>query len=411
MESKTDLSYPILVITPFERPDAELTIRAARSQVVPILDLGCDVNAADSALAKILDKKIKFGVRVSEGCSNRLTDLLGNQSIATIVLSSPAEMERLSLRNSQANILVQVVSEAEAGLAKKLGADGLIAKGCESGGRIGDFTAFVLLQLLMQKIDNLPIWVQGGVGLHTAAACIVGGAQGIVLDSQLACLEESSLSSEIKQTIARMDGSEIIRLSGYRFHKQPDLLPAEFGRLLQNHPLAEGSVSGCPEKIFPIGQDVAFAGSLAKRFKNIHNLVDGFYQAISSQIGQAKAIYPLGPGAPLADMHGCALPIVQGPMSRVSDQPAFAQAVSQAGGIPFVALAMLRGSEIEQMLQKTAHLTRGHPWGVGLLGFIPPELYQEQLQVIERYRPPVALIAGGRPAQARALEAIEIPTY
>ena len=66
------------------------------------------------------------------------------------------------------------------------------AKGSESGGRVGEETAFVLLQRLIHAVD-LPIYVQGAIGLHSAAACLAGGAAGVVLDSQLALLRESSL--------------------------------------------------------------------------------------------------------------------------------------------------------------------------------------------------------------------------
>ena len=51
------------------------------------------------------------------------------------------------------------------------------------------------------------------------------------------------------------------------------------------------------------------------------------------------------------------------------------------------------------------------PWGVGLLGFVPRELQAEQLAVIEEVRPPFALIAGGRPSQARRLEKAGTRTF
>src|SRR5690606_14026159 len=50
-------------------------------------------------------------------------------------------------------------------------------------------------------------------------------------------------------------------------------------------------------------------------------------------------------------------------------------------------------------------------WGVGILGFVPHALRQEQLAVIRAVRPAYALIAGGRPDQAAALEQEGIPTY
>ena len=68
-------------------------------------------------------------------------------------------------------MLVTVTSIDEALAAEAAGADGLIAKGNESGGRVGESSAFVLLQKLVERVAT-PIWVQGGIGPHTAAACL-----------------------------------------------------------------------------------------------------------------------------------------------------------------------------------------------------------------------------------------------
>lgn len=46
-----------------------------------------------------------------------------------------------------------------------------------------------------------------------------------------------------------------------------------------------------------------------------------------------------------------------------------------------------------------------------MLGFVPPELRTEQLEVVHDVAPPHALIAGGRPSQAAPLEAAGIATY
>src|SRR5262249_453184 len=53
----------------------------------------------------------------------------------------------------------------------------------------------------------------------------------------------------------------------------------------------------------------------------------------------------------------------------------------------------------------------GKPWGVGILGFVPKELRDEQLVEVAKYAPPFAIIAGGRPDQARRLQEKGIQTY
>ncbi len=51
------------------------------------------------------------------------------------------------------------------------------------------------------------------------------------------------------------------------------------------------------------------------------------------------------------------------------------------------------------------------PWGVGILGFVPAELRNAQLDAIAESSPPFAIIAGGRPSQAVQLEKLGIATF
>ncbi|HEX8804600.1 MAG TPA: beta-ketoacyl synthase N-terminal-like domain-containing protein, partial [Acidimicrobiales bacterium] len=129
------------------------------------------------------------------------------------------------------------------------------------------------------------------------------------------------------------------------------------------------------------------------------------------QIALAAELRPLGPGAGVAAARGTTYPIAQGPMTRVSDRAPFAAAVADGGGLPFLALSLLRGDEIRHLLDETGRLVGDRPWGIGILGFVPPDLREEQLEVVREMRPPVALIAGGRPSQAAPLEAEGITTY
>ncbi|MFC7614699.1 beta-ketoacyl synthase N-terminal-like domain-containing protein [Actinokineospora soli] len=119
----------------------------------------------------------------------------------------------------------------------------------------------------------------------------------------------------------------------------------------------------------------------------------------------------LGPGSKLAAALGTRYPIAQGPMTRVSDTAEFADAVADGGALPFLALALNSGERTREMLTATGALLGDRPWGAGLLGFAPPELRAAQVEAVLAARPPVALIAGGRPDQAAVLEAGGISTF
>ncbi|MGK3208786.1 SDR family NAD(P)-dependent oxidoreductase [Amycolatopsis sp. MEPSY49] len=108
---------------------------------------------------------------------------------------------------------------------------------------------------------------------------------------------------------------------------------------------------------------------------------------------------------------GSALPVVQGPMTRVSDQPGFAAAVADAGGFPFVAVATSNGARTTDLLTRTAERLGDRPWGAGILGFVPDDLREGQLAAIRSVRPRCVLIAGGKPGQVKALEADGIATF
>ena len=83
----------------------------------------------------------------------------------------------------------------------------------------------------------------------------------------------------------------------------------------------------------------------------------------------------------------------------------------RAGGLPFLALALMHAPEVESLLYQMCEALDEMPWGVGILGFVPYDLRQEQIEVIRRIRPSFALIAGGRPDQALTLEKEGFPTY
>ncbi|MBK8726036.1 MAG: SDR family NAD(P)-dependent oxidoreductase [Holophagaceae bacterium] len=393
----------VIAISPFQVPDAGLVAAAFRAGALGVLDLGREPGPAAAALARLAaHPEGSLGVRVPAGCPLGPADL--PPSIGTVVL----EAGQLLAPWRGRRVLVQVTTVEQAREAAAAGAAGLIAKGSESGGRVGDLTSFVLLQTLLPQ-TTLPVWAQGGIGLHTAAACVAGGAAGVVLDAQLALARESALPKEIKTAVAAMDGSETVLAGGtHRVYARPDL-PLE--ALASGDLDARLGAGDLHRDLLPAGQDAAFARPLAERFRTVGGIVRGVREAIATQIAAARGQNLLSEQGPLARELNLRFPIFQGPMTRVSDRAAFAEAVAEAGGLPFLALALMRGPEVEALLEETARTLAGKTWGVGILGFVPQELREEQLEAVMRIKPPVAIIAGGRPAQARPLEDLGIATF
>ncbi|WP_244291337.1 type I polyketide synthase [Streptomyces subrutilus] len=407
----------VVAVTPFEEPHPRIVTAAERAGALGLLDLGRDPAAARRAFAELAHRLGdgggggeagvsagsggRYGVRVPAGCPLGPGDL--PPAVDTVLLADPAshtpeQVAAWAAAAGRPRVWAEATSRAEAARAVAAGAAALVAKGHEAGGRVGGATTFVLLQqLLAGPGAGVPVRACGGIGPHTAAAAVAGGAAGVLLDVQLALTAEgeAGLPAEVVAALRSMDGSETRLADGHRVFARPDLAPPEgpVPALLGARDLRT--------QLLPVGQDGACAARLAAR----HRTTGGVIQAVRAAVPRhlAAAVRARPPGKPL--------PVAQGPMTRVSDQAAFAEAVAAAGGVPYLALAVMEGPDVRGLLAESAERLGDRPWGVGLLGFAPAELRREQLAAVAEARPPYAIIAGGTPAQAAPLEAAGIRTH
>ena len=230
---------------------------------------------------------------------------------------------------------------------------GWLGRGAEAGGDGSRESSFILAQHLARQPK--PFWLQGGIGPHSAAGAIACGAERVVLDDALLLTRELALPAARRRRVESQSG--------------------------------------------------------AAPWRSVVALVTAVDAACRTQVSMAAAQRALAPGSALARAHGTTVPIVQGPMTRVSDVPAFAAAVAEAGALPMLALATMSGSRVRELLAAASPLLAGRAWGVGLLGYLAPALADEQRVALAEFRPPFAVIAGGRPDQAQRLAALGIPAY
>ncbi|WP_431936130.1 SDR family NAD(P)-dependent oxidoreductase [Micromonospora sp. RP3T] len=387
----------ILVVSPVGslEPGPRITAAATAGGGQGIIDLAAGDDWSLRALARAASwSATPIGVRVPADCRATPAQLAraANDRVDLVVVE-PASPWPLAEITPHHRVLVEVTSRAEARAAAAAGAHGLIARGMEAGGRIGELSSFVLLQqLVADNTLDLPIWVAGGVGPRTAGACLIGGAAGVVLDTQLALMPESDLPADVQAVIRRMDGSETVLRDGVRG-------------------IRRGGPHGADTELLPVGQDGWLAATFADRWPDTAAAVRGMRAAMLDAVDGPDAADLLQPGAPLAAALGVRVPVAQGPMTRVSDEASFAAAVADGGALPFIALALNSADQCRRMLTEAAAQLGGRPWGVGVLGFAPEELRAAQLDVIRAIRPACAIIAGGRPPQARALEEQGISTF
>lgn len=394
----------IIGLTPFEKPDVKLMQTLHQAGAFPVLSLGHDLAAAQQALDELDHTDIpSYGIYLS---NEQCTSLQIPQKVRMAILPLG------SLISSAPDLpsVYQVTSLDEARMAEQSGAEGIIIKGNESGGMVGYESTFVLFQRVIKEIKTIPVWVQGGIGLHTAAAVKALGATGVVLDSQLALFPETAVPQNIKELCSKLNGTETKIIAGHRVLVRPNspVLPEnvnaeELKQYFNGFDLDKNYI--------PMGQDISLATDLYEDFKSLKKMVFGFREAMFGHLKQAKALEVISENNIMAQKLGLRYPIAQGPMTRVSDVPLFANAVAEAGALPFVALSLLKGEAAKSLVMETKQLAGEKTWGVGILGFAPQELREEQTSYILEAKPSVVLIAGGRPAQAKIFEKAGITTF
>ncbi|MGW3012839.1 SDR family NAD(P)-dependent oxidoreductase [Streptomyces sp. NPDC001219] len=405
------LTDAVLGISPFGEPDPRIVAAVCRAGGLGVLDLGRGDRRAREALESVRQWVSRpFGVRVAAGCAVTAAELVSGGGVHTVVLGVQAAL-RVDDLVADHRVLVEVTSHAEALEAARSGAHGLIARGSESGGRIGELSTFVLLQQLMaDPALDLPVWACGGIGPHTAAAAVVGGAAGVVLDTQLALLAESGLPDDVAAAVRNLDGSETAVVAGHRvlWRRGPDA-PA-----VPDDPVKVAGLLGAGDlrtQLLPVGQDGFLASRFAAQWRDAGGAVRAVTAAMCEAVREDAPLDALRDGSAMSRALGTQLPLAQGPMTRVSDQPGFAAAVAEDGALPFLALALAGPEQTRTLLEQTRSALDGRPWGVGVLGFAPQRTRAAQLEIIREFQPSCAIIAGGRPSQAAALEEAGIDTF
>ncbi|MEA2070463.1 MAG: beta-ketoacyl synthase N-terminal-like domain-containing protein [Asgard group archaeon] len=329
-------------------------------------------------------------------------------------------------------LIAEVISLAEA--HEKNWAEMYLVKGREAGGRIGNKTSFILSQQFAEA--ELPFIIQGGIGLFTAPAVLAAGAKGIVLDSQLYLTPSSPISDQNKDFLARLDARDT-KVLGKTTHKQyrvyarlgtkivNELLEQEqallslskkertkklYKEILRNHQLFDDA--NLSNNLLPIGQDVVFAKILTDQFSTVKGIFKGLRNQIEKQLSSAIADYPLKPRSETTEFLETTFPIIQGPMANVSENPEFAKAVSDAGGLPFLALGSLFENQSRTLIKDTNELLGEKPFGCGIIGLEANKTARDKhLQILEEIQPPFVVVAAGTIEQAKKVQNFGIETF
>ncbi|APR28487.1 hypothetical protein BTW26_05450 [Pediococcus acidilactici] len=152
------------------------------------------------------ETKKPFGLNIMLENKNviDLLQLVKNYRIPFVTLGGGDPTEYIGKLKELGTIVYPVVpSVAAAKRMERLGADGIIAEGMESGGHIGSITTMALVPQVVKNI-NIPVIAAGGIA---TGAAILGsfalGAVGVQIGTAFAITKESPASKNYKNLVLK----------------------------------------------------------------------------------------------------------------------------------------------------------------------------------------------------------------
>ena len=143
-----------------------------------------------------------------------LADLIGvciARQTSHVVLAGglPRDTDIRRLKDAGIKVLAFAPAYSVARKLVRSGADGIIIEGAEAGGHIGPVTTGVLAQEILPNMNDLPVFVAGGIGRGEAIAMYLRmGASGCQLGTRFVCAVECIAHPRFKQAFIRANARD-----------------------------------------------------------------------------------------------------------------------------------------------------------------------------------------------------------
>jgi|UniRef100_A0A7V6A1L5 acyl transferase domain-containing protein/NAD(P)H-dependent flavin oxidoreductase YrpB (nitropropane dioxygenase family)/NAD(P)-dependent dehydrogenase (short-subunit alcohol dehydrogenase family)/acyl carrier protein len=314
-------------------------------------------------------------------------------------------------------------------------------KGSEAAGLVSSETLGILYAALEQESQAAPqpprLIAWGGVGTPEAAAAFLAtGALGVVMESLHWLTDLVTATPELKGRLTKLTpehttlvGASLgvpcrvfdkgnsqavrdLRTLVNRLLGEDDLDAARrtfTEQVLQQATPALESALGRHELIF-LGPEATFADAFAKRFgTSTRKAMAGFVKEVDRLLASADIVKDSFQHSPAAKDLGTTYPFFQGAMTWISDNPDFAKAVADAGGLPAIAMGLRDRKILERDLGQLKKTMNGRPYAINIIALQENPVLDDQLAWVAATRPPLAVIAAGDPAYAQKLQQQGIP--
>lgn len=158
------------------------------------------------------DKPIGVNVMLMNPEAPEVAKLLAKLEIDVITTGAGSPSAYIDMwKEAGCTVVPVVASSALAARMERLGADAIIAEGCEAGGHIGELTTMALVPAVCDAV-SIPVIAAGGVADgRTMAAAFALGAEGVQAGTRFLTVDECTICDAYKdRVIAAKDSDTIV---------------------------------------------------------------------------------------------------------------------------------------------------------------------------------------------------------
>ena len=210
--------FKVITYSPLHLSNTALAIETVKADSIALFDLEyCEDSKIERSIENLkytlsaIPENSTIGVKSplnKISFYKVLIDLLiGHKSILVLSDLQNTKKEKVAIPdwilNSDLEIWGEITSKSQEWVLHDNNIQSIIIKGNESGGSIGSESSFVLSAYLINKSEK-DVFVQGGIGFHTAAACFVAGANGVIIDDHLLAMSQSPFPNQWKKIIKHL---------------------------------------------------------------------------------------------------------------------------------------------------------------------------------------------------------------
>ncbi len=214
--------YPIICGAMTWISDVTLMKAVAKNGAFPVLAGGnMDPDLFEQEIDRCIDQlKTPFGANLITIAPNYRAqyEILLDKDVGFVVFagSFPRKSDIQGMKKSGKKVMSFASGESIASQQIRFGADALILEGNEAGGHVGHVSLMVLLQQVLFKFDQVPIFVGGGLATgQMMAHLMLMGAAGCQFGTLFVMTEECTAHEDFKQAFTRARARQAVATPQY----------------------------------------------------------------------------------------------------------------------------------------------------------------------------------------------------